>query len=76
MRWPLSLETPGKWLLGSGRDSLEDTWAFFWYLGDQLTVFTPLVFSGKGGVMLVTPGIGLTSRRRPQLHPKDRADSR
>ena len=66
MRWPLSLETPGKWLLGSERDSLENVWGFFWYLGDQWVVFTTLELFRKRGVMLPILAIGLTSWRKLQ----------
>lgn len=34
MKPPLSLEKPGKWLLGKGTDFLEGAWALFWFLGD------------------------------------------
>lgn len=66
----------GQWLLGIERDySPEGSWAFFWFLGDELAVFTPLMFSGKGGVLLATLGIGLTSWWRHRLYPKSRIKS-
>lgn len=55
------------WEMAPGiRESPDDVWDFFCYLGDQWIVFTPLEFFRKRGVMLPTLAIGLTSWRRLQ----------
>jgi hypothetical protein len=59
MRWPVFGNT---WEMAPGiRESPENVWEFFCYLGDQWIVFTHLEFFRKRGVMLPNLVIGLTS---------------